>query len=230
MAGHARRTRAAACCGGLERAGAWKTAARGRGGTVTAYRWGCAPVLRRCAAPLRHPEGRWLDPPEGRVAWSRTASPGRREVGCASVPTGAWRRCATTSAPHLRHRPAERDRGAHHHALPVRRPALVVALPETERRCAKLVLPNGGRRFLSRAPTAWPTLAARTRSCAAPPRRALHGRLGSDERLACAPAPPRPRGMRGGPTSGWWPAGRGGRRAEQGAPGRGLAHPGLAAG
>ena len=70
--------------------------------------------------------------------------------------------------------------------------------PETDGRCAKLFLPNGGRRFLSRGAYGLAYASQSEDAIMRAHRRAarVHGRLGSDERLACAPAPPRPRGMR----------------------------------
>jgi hypothetical protein len=70
--------------------------------------------------------------------------------------------------------------------------------PETDGRCAKLFLPNGGRRFLSRGAYGLVYSSQSEDAIMRAHRRAarVHGRLGSDERLACAPAPPRPRGMR----------------------------------
>jgi hypothetical protein len=70
--------------------------------------------------------------------------------------------------------------------------------PETGRRCAKLYLPNGGLRFLGRAAHGLAYASQREDAIARAHRRAarVHRKLGSDERLAGAPAPPRPRGMR----------------------------------
>ena len=70
--------------------------------------------------------------------------------------------------------------------------------PETGARCAKLYLPNGGTRFLSRAAYGLAYASRAEDAILRAHRRAacVHRRLGSDAHLAGAPAPPRPRGMR----------------------------------
>jgi hypothetical protein len=69
--------------------------------------------------------------------------------------------------------------------------------PDTGRRCAKLYLPNGGRRLLSRAGHRLAYASQAEDAVTRAHRRAagIRRRLGGGEGLAGAP-PPRPRGMR----------------------------------
>jgi hypothetical protein len=156
-------------------------------------------ALRRAAPGFAIPEGRWLDLPERRVAWSRDGEPwAAAEVGLRLGPDWGVARlrydiehltCATgpqnqtvalTTTPcrfgGLRWwwRCPETD-GAAPSSPAQRRPA--VPQPWCLRLGLRLAI--GGRDH------------ARP-----PPRRARARPARSDERLACAPAPPRPKGMR----------------------------------
>jgi hypothetical protein len=156
-------------------------------------------ALRRAAPGFAIPEGRWLDLPEGRVAWSRDGEPwAAAEVGLRLGPDWGVARlrydiehltCATgpqNQTVALTTTPC-RFGGCAGGGAARRRTALRQAL-----------LPNGGRRFLSRGAYGLAYASQSEDAIMRAHRRAarVHGRLGSDERLACAPAPPRPRGMR----------------------------------
>jgi hypothetical protein len=154
-------------------------------------------ALRRAAPGFAIPEGRWLDLPEGRVAWSRDGEPwAAAEVGLRLGPDWGVAR--------LRY-----DIG--HLTCATGPQNQTVALTTTPCRF-------GGLRWWWRCPEtdgAAPSSPAQRRPAVPQPwrlrlglrsqsedaimrahRRAarVHGRLGSDERLACAPAPPRPKG------------------------------------
>ena len=157
-------------------------------------------ALRRAAPGFAIPEGRWLDLPEGRVAWSRDGEPwAAAEVG---LRLGLNWGVATLryDIEHLTCATGPQNETVALTTTPCRFGGLRWwwRCPETDRRCAKLLLPNGGRRFLSRGAHGLAYSSQSEDAIMRAHRRAarVHGRLGSDERLACAPAPPRPRGMR----------------------------------
>jgi hypothetical protein len=83
--------------------------------------------------------------------------------------------------------------------VPLRRAALVVALPR-HGAALRQALPAewGARRFLGRAAHGLAYASQREDAVARAHRRAagIHRRLGGEARLASAPVPPRPRGMR----------------------------------
>ena len=156
--------------------------------------------LRRAAPDGAVPAGRWVDLPERRWAWSRGGEP------CAAVEVGLrlgpdWG--ATRLRYDIRHLTC--PTGPQHQTVALTTtPCRFGGLrwwwrcPETGRRCAKLYLPNGGRRFLGRAAHGLAYASQREDAVARAHRRAgrVHRRLGGDARLASAPVPARPRGMR----------------------------------
>ena len=157
-------------------------------------------ALRRVVPGFAVPEGRWLDLSEGRVAWSRGGEPrAEAEVGLRLGPD--W------GAVHLRFdiQHLSRATGAQTQTVALTTtPCRLGGLrwwwrcPQTGRRCAKLYLPNGGWRFLSRAAYGLAYASQAEDAVLRAHRRAarIHRRLGSDARLANAPPPPRPKGMR----------------------------------
>ena len=158
-------------------------------------------ALRQAAGPGGAvPEGCWLDLPERRWLWSRDGEPwAEAEVGLRLGPD--W------GVATLRY-----DIGSLTCATGPQNETVALTTtpcrfggrrwwwrcPETDRRCAKVLLPNGGRRFLSRAAYDLAYASQAEDAIMRAHRRAagIHRRLRSDARLAGAPAPPRPKGMR----------------------------------
>ena len=158
-------------------------------------------ALRQAAGPgAAVPEGHWLDLPERRWLWSRDGEPwAEAEVGLRLGPD--WGVATLRyDIEHLTCATGPQNETVALSTTPCRFGGLRWwwRCPETERRCAKLYLPNGGRRFLGRAAYGLAYASQSEDAIMRAHRRAarVHGRLGSDERLAGAPAPPRPRGMR----------------------------------
>ena len=156
--------------------------------------------LLRTAPGGAVPAGRWVDLPGRRWAWGRGGGPSAAaEVMLRPGPDwGAAHRRFDVA--HLTRPTGPRTQTVALTTTPGRFGGLRWwwRCPQTGTRCAKLYLPNGGTRFLSRAAYGLAYASQSEDPIARAHRRAarLHRRLGSDERLAGAPAPPRPRGMR----------------------------------
>jgi hypothetical protein len=156
--------------------------------------------LRRAAPGGAVPEGRWLDLPERRWLWSRDGEPwAAAEVGLRLGPDWGVARLRF-DIEHLTCPTGPQNQTVALSTSPCRFGGLRWwwRCPETDARCAKLLLPNGGRRFLSRAAYGLAYASQAEDAIMRAHRRAagIHRRLRSDARLAGAPAPPRPRGMR----------------------------------
>ena len=157
-------------------------------------------ALRRAAPGFAVPEGRWLDLPEGRVAWRRGGEP-RAEVHVGLRLGPDWGAATLRfDIGHLTRRTGAQVQTVALTTTPCRLGGLRWwwRCPRTGARCAKLWLSNGGLRFLSRAAYGLAYASQAEDAVLRAHRRAarLHRRLGGDADLAGAPTPPRPRGMR----------------------------------
>jgi hypothetical protein len=157
-------------------------------------------ALRRVVPGFAIPQDRWLDLPEGRVAWRRGGEPWAEvHVGLRLGPD--WGAATLRfDVEHLTRRTGAQTQTVALTTTPCRLGGRRWwwRCPKTGRRCAKLYLPNGGRRFLSRAAYGLAYASQAENAVVRAHRRAgrIHRELGSDERLAGAPAPPAPKGMR----------------------------------
>ncbi len=156
--------------------------------------------LLRAAPGGAVPEGRWVDLPERRWLWRRGGEPwAEAEVGLRLGPDWGVAHLRY-DIEHLTRRTGARTQTVVLITTPCRLGGLRWwwRCPQTGARCAKLYLPNGGWRFLSRAAYGLAYASQAEDAVLRAHRRAarIHRRLGSDERLANAPPPPRPKGMR----------------------------------